>query len=423
MSEPILVYRIGADPIEVSPEHCIFTDRTRIEDGQCLRKRYIRYHLGGLGYVTPGSNEDLVIGGATHEGLDLLLQGGTLEKALAVADDYFWEEISYPDFLLPEQQEALGLDGSHLAKAFIYAFHNAYLPELLMEYEILEVEEEINWLVGETEDNKFIVMMSRPDGVARHRSSRRLWHMSHKTAQDFIPIQLEKFKVDAQRFSESMAIWAKYGEQPEGTLYNYFLKGRRYKDKDLNIDRLSSGLIHPYLNRRGHTGGDLEPEFLSFVYEWQELDGHLLRSRRLTTGWERVSIYNEMDFMTYLRWLEEGLVPRQRDYLKESIVGLNQEYFNPDFAERWRRGIQTNEEEWDLKVSLVEETWDMVQENQHYDREIPLNNSECFAWNRKCPYHRVCWEGDSIESLIEQGVYEPRQPNHLVELSKIIPTE
>lgn len=418
MSETITIYRVGDTPIEVDPKECIFTDRTRIEDGHCPRKRYLRYELGGFGYVPPGSNEDLIIGGATHEGLDLLLQGGTLEKSLLVADDYFWGEISYPDFILPEQQEALGLDGAHLVKAFIYAFNSAYLPQLLDTYEVIEVEEEINWWVGDHLEGKWIVMMSRPDGVLRHKQTGRLWHVSHKTAQDFPQVQIEKLKVDMQRFSESMAIWAKYGEPVEGTLYNYFLKGRRFTDKDLNIERFSSGLIHPYMQRMT-PGGDIDAEMISFSYEWQEIEGHLLKTKRLGRGWERVSIYNEMDFELYLNWIENKQVPRYRDYLKESVIGLKEEYFDQEFAERWRIGVAYAEEEWAKRIEWSGSEHFENDINNYYDKMFPLNSSECFSWNRKCSYHPICWGNSSVESLIEEGSLIKREPNHLIELKKV----
>jgi hypothetical protein len=415
----ITVYRIGQDPIEVPPERIIFTDRSRIDDGSCPRKRFIRFELGGMGYVPQSfSNEDLVIGGATHEGLDLLLQGGSLEKSLEVAEDYFWENICYPDYLLPEQQEALGWDGCNLAKAFIYSFNSTYLSQLLELYEVIEVEEEINWLVGEVYPDPniadivdYIVMMSRPDGLLRHKQTGKLWHVSHKTAQDFPELQIDKLKIDIQRFSESLGIWAKYGEPVEGTLYNYFLKGRRYKDKDLNIDRFSSGLIHPYMQRMG-PGGEVTPEMLSFVYEWNELVGCDLRLRKLGKGWERVSIYNEMDFFTYLSWLESEAVPRNKNYLRDSIVGHKEVYFNKDHAERWLDGIAFAEEDWARKVDLATRTEDGL------DRTIPLQSSECFSWNRKCPYHGICWEDQSVESLLDDGSLVIREPNHLVELNK-----
>lgn len=414
MTDLITVYRIDRPPIEVPPERIIFTDRSRIEDGLCSRKRYLRFELGGMGYVSSAfSNEDLVIGGATHEGLDLLLQGGSLEKALIVAEDYFWEKIFYPDYLLPEQQDALGWDGCNLAKAFVYAYHSTYLPQLLELYEVLEVEEEINWEVGQTGDGKIIVMMSRPDGLLRHKQTGRLWHVSHKTAQDFQPLQVDKLQIDAQRFSESMGIWAKYGEPVEGTLYNYFLKGKRYKDKDLNIDRCSSGLIHPYMNRMG-PGGDIDPEMLSFVYEWQELDGYTLKNRRLGKGWEKVDIYREMDFITYLGWLEGMVVPRGKDYLKESIVGMNEQLFHVEHAARWLRGLAYSEEEWARKVDFVKG----LEGHYPFDREIPLQHSQCFSWNRKCSYHSICWQDQPIESLIEDGSLVIRTPNHLVESTK-----
>lgn len=414
MTDTITIHRIGQPPIEVDPSQCIFTDRTRIEDGSCPRRRYLRYELGGFGYISPSSNEDLVIGGATHEGLDLLLQGGTLKKALDVADEYFAEHINYPDYLLPEQANALTYDGAHLVSAFIYAFNSTYLPQLLDEYEVLDVEDEVNWLVGQPDNDTYIIMMSRPDGVLRHKQTGRLWHVSHKTSQEFSTTQIEKLQIDIQRFSESMAIWAKYGEAPEGTLYNYFIKGRRYEDKDLGISRFNSGLIHPYIQRIS-PGGELNPEMISFCYEWQELDGHILRNRRLGKGWERVSIYNEMDFDQYLNWLELREVPRGRDYLKESIVGLVQEPFDQRFAERWRQGIEFSEADWIQRVYLVND--DIVGDT--FDSHIPLNSSECFAWNRRCPYHSICWKRQPIESLITDGSLIPREPNHLVEFHKI----
>jgi hypothetical protein len=424
MNDLITVHRIGQPPIEVPPERCIFTDRSRIEDGSCPRRRYLRYELDGMGYVSPSSNEDLVIGGATHEGLDVLLQGGTLKQALAVTEDYFWENICYPDYLLPEQQDALGWDGCNIAKAFVYSFDSAYLQQLLDTYEVMEVEEEINWLVGEVYRHNdashpdYIVMMSRPDGVLRHKETGRLWHVSHKTAQIFNDIQVEKLKIDSQRFSESMAVWAKYGEPPEGTLYNYFLKGKRYQDKDLNIDRFSSGLIHPYMQRMG-PGGDINAEMLSFVYEWNELEDHNLRSRRLGKGWERVTIYNEMDFFLYLNWLENEAVPRHKDYLKESIVGLKEEFFDQEFAQRWVTGVAYAEEEWAKRVEWSSSEHFEDDLNNYYAKMFPLQSSECFSWNKKCTYHGICWDRQNLASLIEEGRLIPREPNHLVEALKI----
>lgn len=415
MTDTITIYRIDNPPIELDPKDIIFTDRSRIEDGLCPRKRFLRYEYGGFGYITPGSNEDLVIGGATHEGLDLLLQGGSLEKSLEVADDYFWGEINYSDYILPEQQEALGMDGSHLVKAFIYGFYSKWLPQLLDEYEVIDIEDEINWEVGRAGDGKYIVMMSRPDGVLRHKGTGKLWHVSHKTAQDFPELQLLKFKVDQQRMSECMAVWAKYGEPVEGTLYNYFLKGRRSRDKELSIDRFSSGLIHPYMLRQS-TGGDIDPEMINFQYEWLELDGHIEKTKRVPRGWEKVSIYEEMDFNLYLEWLENKLVPRCRDYLKESIIGLKEEPFNEEFAERWQRGTSYLEEQWAKKIP-----WTRVESftDDYYDYEFPLTSSECFSYNRRCGYFPICWEDSQIETLIEDGSLIERVPNHLVELRKI----
>jgi hypothetical protein len=120
-----------------------------------------------------------------------------------------------------------------------------------------------------------------------------------------------------------------------------------------------------------------------------------------------------MDFLLYLNWIENNMVPRYKDYLKQSIVGLKEEYFNIGHAERWLEGVRSAEELWNLKVSLVEETGDT-----HMNREFPLENSQCYTWNKPCSYIPICWKDQPIETLIQEGKLIERVPNHLVELNK-----
>lgn len=413
--ELVLVYRLNLPPIEILRSQIIFTDRSRIEEGACPRKRYLKYEADGIGYSPIIRNEDLLIGGATHEGLDLLIQGGSLEKALEVTEEYYNSAPPMNDYLLPEQQSIIAKDGIHLSKAFVYAFNSVYLPQLLDEYEIVEVEEEINWLVDtityddNLSHNKYIVMMSRTDGVVRHKLTDKLWNLSHKTSQNFDDIVISKLDIDPQRFSESLAVEAKYGKPVEGTLYNYFLKSGKWKDDELNISRFTSGLIRPYVNRLAQVG-DLTPDLLSYSYEWNELDGHISRKRRLGKGWERCNIYDEMNYLTYLQWLEQKLIPHYKDYLQEIVVGLVPVFYNPLIAQRWLTGIKATERQWSQSVDFVGSNY--ISDDHNLNSEFPLISSQCFSYNKKCGFHPCCWGNSTISSLIQSGNLITRSPNH-----------
>lgn len=409
----IKVYRLGGSPWEVPRSRIVWTDRSRMAC-PCPRKRYLESEYAGVGYVTTARNEDLTIGGAVHEGIDLLLQGGSLDKALTVAEDLYLEGHPWGDWLLPEQQEILSQDGIHLVKALIYAFNLCYLPQFREQYEVIEVEEEINWLMHEMKGGKLLVCMSRPDAVLRHRETGRIWHVSHKTAKKFDDIVLQRLEVDLQRFAEGLAVEAKYGEPIEGTLYNYFIKGDRRRDEVTGIDRYTTGLIRPYIFRQ--SGGDLTPEMVSFQWEWNHLEiaTGKVSKKRLGKGWEKVDIYKEMDFLTYLGWLEQKWVQREgNDYLLDSLAGMVPVFWDDGHAKRWLSGASVTEAVWWYQMAMVGAKADLNGEVMSCG--IPLASSHCFSYNHRCAYFDICWRGRHPDSLLDEGALSEREPNHLQE--------
>lgn len=418
MEDNIKIYEVGGGVINVPRHLVIFTDRSRIVE-ECPRKRYYQYEYGGTGYVSAARNEDLLIGAAVHEGVDLLFQGGSLDKALIVASDCYLEGKPWGSWLLPEQAEVATADGLHLVKALVYAFYTTYLTQYLEQYEVVEVEEEINWLVRKLEE-RYLVCMSRPDAILRDKETGKLWHVSHKTAKRFDDISVQKLDVDVQRFAEGYAIWAKYGEPPEGTLYNYFIKGDRRKDEVTNMDRYVTGLIRPYIQRMAD-GGPLTPERLSYQWEWQHRDPTtgIVSKKRLGKGWEKTSIYNEMDYMTYLDWLREKWVQPGMDLILDSVAGMVPVFFDKYHAWRWLQGIRRSEAQWIEDVGAVLRSGEKSREGQenHY---LPLASSQCFNYNHRCSYFDICWRGKQPDDLMADGSLTHREPNHLVEFYEVM---
>lgn len=416
--EKILLYRIGDDPIEVDPERCVFLDRSNAEK-LCLRDRYYATEYGGFGYVSSGSSIHLTVGGGIHEFLDARTQGVPFEASLLIAGDYLDDNLYFPEFYMEEQIAALTNDATHIVTAFAYVFEHLVLERMMGEFELVNAEEEINWVLDER-GGRYLVVMSRPDSTLRHRSTGALWHGSYKTASIFPEIKNVELQTDIQRWLESYAIWAKYGEAPAGTVYTYFLKGDKYWDKDLRINRFGSGLIHPWQQKKS-IGGDLSPEDFSPRYKWQELVGHELKSRQLGTTWTRCNIWDEINFMQWLDWLKDELPKNSERFLADTIIPLRDEPFVLDHAEQWKRGF--TQREWRYSDDVYNLTQllfpDMVW-TEEFDNHMFVEPSQCVdRYNNICPYHSICWGNDTIESLVEAGRLKERVPNHQMELYKV----
>lgn len=289
MGSKVLVHRLNADPIELDREQCVYTDRSRILTGQsCPMKRYLQYHVLGTGVESTYTSEDLLVGSATHAGLEVLLgaylsdakpetyEGVDLVSVAAeTAKAYMLSEavkgVSIQDQdwqgeTPPEVAQLLIEEQANLAYALVWTFGRRRLASLLERYEVVAVEPEICWLVGWTEprttevkirgveiftDPVAIVMMSRPDAILRSREDGKLWTVSWKTSKRFDQEYLEKLQIDVQGITEGLAVQAMYGEEVGGSFYGYFLKGDKQFDAEIGMKRYTSPLIRPYSNWAG----------------------------------------------------------------------------------------------------------------------------------------------------------------------------
>src|SRR5271170_5541465 len=64
----------------------IRTDRSRISDEEkCARLRYWRYEHDGTGIEQPGQWLDPLIGTAVHNGVEMLLEGNSVDAAVGIS--------------------------------------------------------------------------------------------------------------------------------------------------------------------------------------------------------------------------------------------------------------------------------------------------------------------------------------------------
>ncbi len=435
MSDMLLVHRLGASPIELPRSQCHLFSRSQMLLGQtCPKKREFAYHWQGKGVESTLLSEDLALGTAVHAGLELMMGAYLSTVRPETVEGVDMVDIaascaagsmlkSYEDGLEIQQAtitidpqsetaQLLAEEQANLAYALVWTFGRRRLASLLERFEVVEVEPEICWLVcsvGGYGDWPYepvndpavthIVMMSRPDAILRSRSDGRLWTVSWKTAKRFDGGYVERFESDVQSLTEGLAVQAKYGEVPAGTLYTYFLKGDKTFDPETGAKRYTSPLVRPYCNWTG-VG---EPQYRG-AYKWFDEMG---AEKRCGKGWERIDIWKSFEMPEWLELLDSGTVHPEanRDWLGEAVVEPEPRPFNPEYAERWRQKAVQQEGDW---IAILQG-----------DRMATQDETGCHVYNRKCTFYGVCWRGETIEDQIASGYKRLRQEsNHPAEFGE-----
>lgn len=434
MGELIKVHRIGAEPVELPREQVWLTERTRWLTGlACQQKRQWGYHWGGIGISSARPSEDLILGRAVHAGLEWMLDQARYDCEGGVSNESHCAELastgarlafeqmkleseagitiqdneSYGDDS-PELAQLLIEEQANLAYALVWAFGRKRLAGLLERYEVVAVEPEINWLVGEIWNPGCplisIVMMSRPDAVLRSRGDGKLRTVSWKTAQRFQMGTLEELEIHSQTMTEGLAVEAMYGEPSVGTFFGYFIKSAKSFDASIGMKRYQSGLIRPYMAYGGI--GELGPANFKVTGEWPDPDDPS-RNKRISKGWYRRDVWQEMTMPEWLEMLDSGEVQPEagkRDWLAEAVVEPMEQPFVRSYGERLVQQIIQTEKDWMEVVSG--------------ERRAAMNEGECYnKYSKRCPHYMLCWRGETVEKQLAGGLRVLRTPNHPAEVS------
>lgn len=396
---------------EIARDKVVTVDRSRINLGQtCPTKRWIQYHAGpeGRGLVPAREGEDLVLGRAVHAGMEVLLSAGeppydeVIQLGAEVAANYFRRETeagvemqdSYELWdILPEVAQTLRLEQGWLAYALVWAWGKRKLAKLLQEYEVLAIEPEINWPLGQLEDGRTAVMMSRPDAVLRRIVDDSLWTVSWKTAKKFDQTMLLKLECDTQTLTEGLAVQHWTGQPCRGTYYGYMIKGDKETDDEFNVKRYKSHLIRPYHRDVAQFGGQVE-DFRA-AFKWFDGTGN----RTLGRGWSRVNIWEWIEPLAWLEALESGVVQPEagRDWIGEVAVEPMPQRFEPWSAATWIAEVMQTEARWADPVEFY---------------TAGRHHQSCHNYNKQCTAFGVCWRGEDIEDRLLSGRWKVREANH-----------
>jgi len=426
------------------------TDRSRVISYQtCNRKRFLSYHLSGLGIQKDSLNSNLFIGSCVHRGLEILLQEAqanisakSFQTDLAVfkALEFFDEGIQKSPFDDEGDANFLYFEYRSLVEAMIRVYALVGLPELLKEYEILEVEKELEfWLVEPSKpfdkyrSNNFgrseeegILFLSRPDAILRRRSDGAILVLSYKTSATYdAKLNDLQNKYDMQGISETIAVerWleADYEERlgkqkenptPEGYLDTF----SRPKVKGVKMEFLIKGskvgtgqykgqinnfLIHPYQNEKVGTGvDDLVPQY--------EFENEFGEKKRLGKDWRKVNIW-ELGDEALKEWIE--LLWNDNPQLLKSMVVVPDVYYrNEEDVQDWLDSTIAQEGRVAIALRNLYGIPKEI-ESLRLNVEFPKYRHSCFSYNSRCGFWEICWLGLSPNC----ADFVPRIPNHEAE--------
>jgi hypothetical protein len=448
-------------------QSAIYTDRTRIIAYQeCPRRRYYHSHFptqnGNIGIAPVKLYIPFATGSFTHHGLALLLSGMDVDEAVQQSIQSYREAVAKKGIQLElgESESSVAEEQIALVEGMLRAYAIIKLPEILNEYEVMEVEFEDVWdfakvdvtgtdAAGEFIDpaRQTIRLMARADALLREKNSGDLYIQSFKTAAHYDRRAASEAEHDVQGLSEAAATeirlvkwWQHFhnGNDSEdllgcnilmedylkrcdappriaGIRMEYLLKGRRMEyPEDSGIYVQYSPLIRGYM-KEGITG----PEF-GWKREWKDDSG---AKRRL----------DYRTWKAFNAWEQPGGVKAWIDLLATGSV-------QPDAGEclpaQFVTPIPYMRQEDDLRdwyeQTVVQETGiarglmfveDARKEGQAAFRSalntfFPQHRRSC-DWPTKCAFVDICYGTNVKQDPIASGLYAPREPHHRPELELV----
>lgn len=404
------------------------TDRSRIlTTYDCPRKRYLEYHYGGQGIASTRLSSALETGSAIHLGLAELHGGASIEEAVCQAIAEYRTRLVESCGLTKERIETLdaaALEQETLVEALLRVYWLRGLPALREEYEVLEAESEYTFALAPG-----LEMMSRLDGLLRHKQDGDLYVLSYKTARD-IRNKLEDARLDLQGITEPAAAEGKWGPV-SGVKMEWLVKGR-WKEVSPGEHIQDSFLVRPW---RRMTAAGWE---FAWSYYWPcPGEKHQLISSNgrpwtckgdskqhgLGPSWERFPIWECMPVAEWIDMLAAGLIqPDAGDPLASVLYLPPPIKRSPQHKKRLLTQITAAEQAVNRKVATVE----LAVANDSsladaLDYNFPQNTSHCHHhMGETCPMLPICEAEDLENALVSFSDlgFTVRTPNHPQELEE-----
>jgi PD-(D/E)XK nuclease superfamily len=396
----------------------VWTSRSQIEDFErCPRLCYYRYHYGGTGLEGYGIQLEAEMGTAIHTGIEVLLQGYSVDTAVYDATVYINLAIAKdptPPHLLTDNRRFEYEEAPALVEACVRGWALARLPRIVTQGKCLSIERE-HPIKFTTEGGQVVGLQTRPDIVWQRTTDGAVFIRNIKTTKVVDDKFREQWKIDMQTLSEPLAV-EQTGVQVSGVIVEGVAKGKKLDFPASALPDLAGKYYHNNPLIYGWHR-EAEPPFTmeqwEHRYEWTDLSG---QHRRLGKGYRKVPIWRAYPggvaaWINHV-WSEDASAFDDLFVELEPILRSDYE------IERWKRQTLGHVAKRQSQANNVEAArlGDKLGIIGPYDTLIdsafPMHtsNGNCI-WPRRCTYWSLC-HGTAAADPIGSGEFQPRTPHH-----------
>lgn len=319
-------------------------------------------------------------GSFVHNALELILTGHDVEDALSYARGSYLLSADDSSFRTKEQL--------FLLECLVRAWVKVRLPLILDEYEVVSVEEELQWSL-----DCQIIDMVRCDVILRRKVDGLIFILEFKTVGSAHEEWAKQWEHNTQVLANTKAIQELKGEPVGGMLIEGLIKGQ------LKRETAKSSPYH---------GQEIQQSTLCYAY--QDPDTGELR-RGWKAGWKKVPLWEKVT----PEWWISTHTTEELDAMFRPVDPIKP---RPQDLERWKRQTiyQERKVAADLRLmNLVE--MDPEARQRALDQLFPMNDSNCFRYfGHPCPMEPLCFNGAVEADPVGSGLYRYRTPHHKEEV-------
>lgn len=438
-------------------------DRSRYEAGleHCLRERFLKYHSGPTGAGIRRASEAIPLARGTyvHQGIaDILAQvqdhptepvgEGHIRGAATNAAEAYRFKVSKAGLAQVDQSDnaaTLIAEQAALVEASIWVWAIEFLPWLLREYEIVQVEEERVHVLGcscglgdgigtvaehEARDcTDSTGWMARLDTVVRKRSTGRLAYFEWKTVGQTGERWDTQWELQPQFAAGAAVVEAELGEPVDELWVGGLICGqRRASEWDPTIRKASGPKIQDTVLLYGYYSPGNPPLKAPQWAAKRDYVDNAGKNRRLTADYKKTPIWDktfegQQDGQSAVEYWVKWLPAEVRRQQLAIIGPLNpQQHIVAELFDEviWHeRGWR--EKLWDAYKVLEMGEWNV----QYPLYRSALNRLFPRSWAcrrygkaHQCEFVPICHEQEGWQTPLEHG-YVLRRPHHEPELAQL----
>lgn len=390
----------------------IITDRTRIVTREeCERKRYTNFDFDidgePIGLQRKATSLPLLNGIQIHEAHARILAGLNIDYVINEMRESYIETVESHGIHGEADPEVLITEQMALLEGMLRAFTLIWLPRILDEYDVLDLEKPRDWEMAPG-----LVQKLRFDTKLRRKGDGQLVIMDWKS-MSYISDAWSKKMEHARQTSLYIEAAEELFNEPVEMAYLGMVKGMYRKD---------TAKASPWY------GQHIQSSPYLYAYQLSGDVGNVFQSEWTNKkGFKKIRTYEQMSMKEWIDWMWHN----ERNTLNELFI------FNPPFAPtkaerkedrdlivyeelRYANNIQIYKERKAKALELGDDQ--MLAEAEKFLDLIaaPKRKENCFKYGEanRCPMYELCHVEGALERALEDGAFEPREAHHSRELEE-----